>query len=151
MLVDISRLNFEHYQIKFWRERNLVKGGANPGNRTDTPGNLPSWQGPKSCPEWARMQCSHSYRKGLGNLSHYPGPAGLAGTLPEHPSTAGQFCRWFFLQLGHALSPHGRHDRPCFPYEASTCWFQRLSGECVGLRSRRAWFESIIVTLLFCT
>ena len=27
---------FEHYQIKFWTERNLVKGGANPGDRTRT-------------------------------------------------------------------------------------------------------------------
>ena len=33
LLVEINRLNFEQYQIKFWRERNLVKGGANPGNR----------------------------------------------------------------------------------------------------------------------
>ena len=31
MIVEIDRLNFEHYQIKFWTERNLVKGGANPG------------------------------------------------------------------------------------------------------------------------
>ena len=36
MLVEINRLNFEHYQMKFWRERNLVKGGANPGGRTRT-------------------------------------------------------------------------------------------------------------------
>ena len=31
MLVEINRLNFEHYQIKFWTERNPVKGGAYPG------------------------------------------------------------------------------------------------------------------------
>ena len=35
MLVEINRLNFENYQIKFWTERNLVKGGANPGDRTE--------------------------------------------------------------------------------------------------------------------
>ena len=32
--MEINRLNFEHYQIKFWTERNLLKGGANPGDRT---------------------------------------------------------------------------------------------------------------------
>ena len=94
LLVEINRLNFEHYQIKFWRERNLVKGWANPGDQTRTTGNLRSWQGPKLCPEWARILCSHSYRKGLGSLSHYPGPAGLAGTLPEHP-----FSRWPVLSM----------------------------------------------------
>ena len=34
--MEINRLNFEHYQIKFWTERNEVKGGANPGDRTHT-------------------------------------------------------------------------------------------------------------------
>ena len=47
LVVEINRLNFEHYQIKFWTERNPVKRGASPGDRTGTPGNLRSWQGPK--------------------------------------------------------------------------------------------------------
>ena len=47
MLVEINRLNFEHYHIKFWTERNLVKEGANPKDRTCTPGNIRSLQGPK--------------------------------------------------------------------------------------------------------
>ena len=34
--MEINRLNFENYQIKFWVERNLVKGGANPGDRART-------------------------------------------------------------------------------------------------------------------
>ena len=44
MLVEINRLNFEHYQIKFWTERK-------PGESNPHRGNLRSWQGPKSCPE----------------------------------------------------------------------------------------------------
>ena len=35
--LGVNPLSFEYYQIKFWTERNLVKGGANPGNRTRKP------------------------------------------------------------------------------------------------------------------
>ena len=45
------------------------------------------WETSNRGKEWARILHSHSYSKGLGSLSHYPGPAGLAGTLPEHPSS----------------------------------------------------------------
>jgi len=41
--------------------------------------------GTEICPERARILYSHSYKKGLGILSHYPGPVGLVGTLPERP------------------------------------------------------------------
>ena len=68
MLVEINQLNFEHYRIKFWTERNPVKGGANPG--TD------------------RGRGRNSSRKGLDSLSHYLDPVRLAGTLPQNPSLA---------------------------------------------------------------
>ena len=47
MLVAINRLNFEHYRLKFWTERNPVRGAAIPGDRAGTVGNPRSWQGPK--------------------------------------------------------------------------------------------------------
>ena len=110
LLVEINRLNFEHYQIIFWTERNLVKGGANPGDRTRTPEtsdhgrdrnrvqNGPEWNVPIATGrDWV---ASHT------TLVQPDWRALCQSTLPA----GGQYCRWFFLQVGQALSPLDRHE-----------------------------------------
>ena len=53
MLVEIKRLNFEHYQKIILTESDPVKGGANPGIDQ---GNLRSWQGPNYVQNFAFPQ-----------------------------------------------------------------------------------------------
>ena len=77
MLVEINRLNFDITRLNLDRKKS-GKGRGKPGGLNPYTRNLRSRQG---------HLCSHSYRKGLSSLPHYRGPVGLAGTLPEHPSS----------------------------------------------------------------
>ena len=82
MLLEINRLNFEHYQIKLWTERKSVKGGANPGIEP-IPRETSDHDRDRNISRIGRILYSHSYRKGLSSLARYPGPVELAGTLSE--------------------------------------------------------------------
>ena len=91
-------------------------GGANPGNRTDAPANLRSWQGRKCVQNGPafNIPLATAYRKWLSSLSHYPGSAGLAGTLPELPSS-----RWPVLSMVFpATRPSALTARPPWPLKS---------------------------------
>ena len=82
---------------------NPVKGGANPGIH---PGNLRSWQGPKYVLNGPKLYIPIATRRDWvtshTTLFQAEWRAQCQNTLP----VAGQFCRWFFLQLG--LVPYQR-------------------------------------------
>ena len=73
----------------------------------------------------------HSYRKGLGSLSHYPGPAGLAGTLPEHLSSL-------------SVSRNKRFDDPVYHIGGDTLQVaDKLSVLGVSLNNKLKWNDHI--------
>ena len=74
------------YQIKFWTERSLVNGEHTRESNGET-----SVRGKER--EYVRNESEflifHSYRKGLGSLSHYPGPVGLRALCQGSLSSLG--------------------------------------------------------------
>ena len=92
-------LEHQHHQIKFWTERNLVKGGANPGDQTRTRETSDhGWDRNRvqNGPERVPIATGRDWVASLTTLVQPDWRALCQSTIPA----AVQFCRWFFLQLG---------------------------------------------------
>ena len=92
--------NFEHYQIKFWTERTLVKGGANPGIESvhwETSDHGRDQNCVQNRPEFnVPIAIGRDWISSGITLVQSDCRALCQSTL----AVAGQFCRWFFLRLG---------------------------------------------------